>query len=160
MSTQTRDWGAPLWRILHSMAENIGFQTVPMLATDEANEMIFVLKFTEDIMPCLLCRNHYRMWKKKHPVDGFAAYKGEILRLMVREWLYNLHEEINHDRGVVSNLRLEDLTELYKNVSIGDEWNTYLQKIKKSSEMGLMKPGALANFNRHLVILRKLTGKI
>jgi hypothetical protein len=160
MSKQPREWGTPLWRILHSIAENIGFQKSSMLATDEANETMFILKFVEDIMPCLLCRKHYRLWKQKHPPETMSQFRGDTLREYVQDWLFRLHEEVNHQRGLESGVTKTDLRALYKDIAIGDEWAVYLDKIKLSQEMGLMKPGALQNFNRHLVILRKLIGKI
>lgn len=155
-----REWGTPLWEILHSMAENIGNQKSPLLAVDEANEIVFVLRFVEDIMPCALCRNHYRVWRQRFPLERLAKLRGEELRNEVRLWLYNLHENVNKDREVISNIVVEDLVTRYKGVDVGSQWDLYLQKIRTSKEMGLIKPGALQNFNRHLVILRKLTGKL
>ncbi len=48
----SRPWGPPLWKILHGIAEALGNQTIPMLATDEAHEIVFLLRDVEKIMPC------------------------------------------------------------------------------------------------------------
>ncbi len=154
-----KDWGHPLWQLLHGLAEYIGNQYIPMMAADEAHEIVFILKDIEKIMPCALCRAHYQTYRKTHSIDVFQQMRGYQLREAVRKWLYNLHEEVNTSREIQSNITLEMLPELYKSVDIKAQWGDFFQKIKLSTEVGLVSQRTLENFHRHLGILRKLLGK-
>lgn len=154
-----KDWGPPLWRILHGLAEYIGHQYIPMMASDEAHEIVFLLKDLEKIMPCALCRQHYQQYKKAHSIESFHNMRGYQLREAVRKWLYNLHEEVNQSREIQSNIALDQLAELYKSVDLKAEWAIFFNKVKLSTEVGLVSQSSLENFHRHLGLLRKLLGK-
>lgn len=55
-----KTWGPSLWKILHSITESLGNQTNNFVATDEKNEILFLLDLVDTIMPCALCQKHYR----------------------------------------------------------------------------------------------------
>lgn len=152
-------WGPPLWKLLHGLAEYLGNQYVPMMASDEAHEIVFILKDIEKIMPCALCRKHYQQYRKAHSIEHFHNMRGYQLRESVRKWLYNLHEEVNTSRDIQSNITLEMLPELYKSVDIRAEWGDFFNKVKLSTEVGIVSQNSLENFHRHLGLLRKLLGK-
>lgn len=154
-----REWGNPLWKILHSITESLGRQTSSMLSTDEAHEIVFLLRDLEKIMPCALCRKHYNAWRKDHPLEQLAALRGQMLREGVRKWLYDLHENVNRDRGIVSNITLEQIPDLYKSVDIRTEWGNFFEQMKASAEIGQVSQMVLQNFHRHLGVLRKLLGR-
>ena len=154
-----RDWGPPLWKVLHGITESLGNQKVSILSTDEANEMIFLLRDVEKIMPCALCRNHYHAWRKEHPLEQLATLRGPALREGVRKWLYNLHEQVNQDKKIESGITLEQIPDIYRQVDIRTEWGIFFQKMKASTEVGLVSQSVLENFHRHLGILRKLLGR-
>jgi hypothetical protein len=154
-----RDWGPLLWRILHGMAEYTGKQGTALLATDEVNEMIFCLRDLEHIMPCPMCRSHYRAWRKDHPLEQIAALRGSAFREAVRLWLYNLHENVNRQRDVVSNITISDCETLYMNIPIRDIWIEYGKIIQGSLYTRQVSLSALQNFTRHFTLFRKLVGK-
>lgn len=154
-----KSWGPPLWRILHGIAECLGNQSVPMLATDEAHEIVFLLRDVEKIMPCQLCRSHYHQWRKDHPLEQIDVLRGGALRVAVREWLYQLHEEVNRQRGIESGVSVDKLSEIYKSVDLKEAWNEFFTKIKVSTEIGLVSQTVLQAFHRRLGMLRKLLGK-
>jgi hypothetical protein len=154
-----REWGTPLWKILHSLAESLGRQSNTILAADEAHEMVFLLRDLEKIMPCQLCRAHYNAWRKAHGLEQLAVLRGVPLRDAVRKWLYDLHENVNKDRNIESGLQLTDLPDLYKPVDIRTEWGKFFELMKRSTEVGLVSQTILQNFHRHLGILRKLLGR-
>jgi hypothetical protein len=154
-----KDWGPPLWRLLHGLAEYLGNQNIPMMATDEAHEIVFILKDIEKILPCAICRAHYAAYRKSHSVESFHQMRGYTLREAVRKWLYTLHEDVNRDKSVQSNITLDTLPELYKSVDLKAQWAEFFQKIKLSTEVGLVSQSALENFHRHLGMMRKLLGK-
>lgn len=154
-----REWGNPLWKMLHSITESLGKQTNSMLSTDEAHEIVFLLRDLEKIMPCALCRKHYNVWRKDHPLEKLAALRGPSLREEVRKWLYDLHENVNRDRGLISGVTIEQIPELYKDIDIRTEWGKFFEQMKTSAEIGQVSQTVLQNFHRHLGILRKLLGR-
>lgn len=154
-----REWGPPLWKILHSLTESLGHQTNAILAGDEAHEMVFLLRDLEKVMPCQLCRAHYNAWRKAHPLEQVSPLRGPALRDTVRKWLYELHETVNRDRKIESGIRLEQIPELYKGIDIRTEWAKFFELMKASTEVGLVSQSVLQNFHRHLGILRKLLGR-
>jgi hypothetical protein len=154
-----REWGNPLWKILHSITESLGNQKNTILSADEAHEIVFLLRDLEKVMPCQLCRQHYNKWRKEHPLEKLSVLRGPALRDAVRKWLYELHENVNQDRKLESNITIEQLPELYKSVDIRTEWGKFFEQMKTSTEVGLVSQLVLQNFHRHLGILRKLLGR-
>lgn len=154
-----REWGPPLWKILHSLTESLGNQKNTIISTDEAHEMIFLLRDVEKIMPCALCRKHYNAWRKEHPLEQLAPLRGPALRDAVRKWLYDLHEHVNKGRAIESGITLEQIPSLYKEIDIRTEWAKFFELMKRSTEVGLVSQSTLENFHRHLGILRKLLGR-
>lgn len=154
-----REWGPPLWRLLHGITESLGNQKNSLMATDEAHEIVFLLRDVEKIMPCALCRNHYNAWRKSHPLEQIAQLRGPALRDAVRTWLFELHENVNQDRKISSGITLDQIPALYKGVDIRTEWAKFFELIKASTEIGLVSQTILQNFHRHLGVLRKLLGR-
>lgn len=157
MSSKT--WGPPLWALLHGIAECLGHQAIPMIATDEAHEIVFLLRDVEKIMPCQLCRTHYRDWRRRHPLEQIDALRGPLLREAVRQWLFELHEEVNTGRGITSGLTLEDMPRLYSSVDFKQTWGEFLTRVKLTTEIGLVSQSVLEAFHRRFGMLRKLVGK-
>jgi hypothetical protein len=155
----SKPWGPPLWKLLHGIAECLGNQSVPMLSTDEAHEIVFLLRDVEKIMPCQLCRNHYRQWRKEHPLEDIDKLRGYVLKTGVRQWLYDLHENVNKSRGIESGLALEQIPEIYKDVDLKNVWAEFYTQMKLSTEVGLVAQTVLQNFHRRFGMLRKLVGK-
>jgi hypothetical protein len=154
-----KTWGPPLWKILHGIAEALGNQSVPMLATDEAHEIVFILRDVEKIMPCQLCRNHYNQWRKEHPLEEIDKLRGPMLKIAVREWVYNLHENVNKTRLAESGITLEMIPDMYKDVDFKEAWSEFFLKVKASTEIGLVSQTVLQSFHRRLGMLRKIVGK-
>ena len=154
-----REWGPPLWKILHGLTESLGNQTNTVMATDEAHEIVFLLRDVDKIMPCALCRNHYNTWRKHHPIETLSKLRGPMLREAVRKWLFTLHEEVNARNEIVSGYTEEGLRDIYLTVDIRTQWAEFLINVKGSTEVGLVSQIALTNFHRHLGLHRKLIGR-
>ena len=106
----TSEWGPPLWRVLHTWAERLGRQTIPVMAADERRAWVNVLRAIESAMPCAKCRLHFKAWRLKHPYERFlTAYD---IRADAREWLWSLHQEVNAEKGA-TGLALDDLPVIY-----------------------------------------------
>lgn len=54
---------------------------------------------------------------------------------------------------------MEMLATTYKSIKISDEWLAFQKILTSMTAQGLLKPNSIKNFNRHLGILRKLTGR-
>lgn len=155
----TKPWGPALWKMLHGIAEALGNQPVPMLATDEAHEIVFLLRDVEKIMPCQLCRIHYHQWRKDHPIEELDKLRGYMLKTAIRQWLFDLHENVNLSRGIESGLTVEQMPELYGSIDFKEAWGDFYTKIRSSTEVGLVSQTVLQNFHRRFGMLRKLVGK-
>lgn len=79
----TREWGALLWTVMHSVAVIGG----PAITDVDWNELLMSLQTS---LPCPDCTAHYTAWLAAHP---FSAAD-------VRMWLLNLHNDVNARRGV------------------------------------------------------------
>jgi hypothetical protein len=145
--------------MLHGIAETLGNQSVPMLATDEAHEIVFLLRDVEKIMPCQLCRVHYRAWRTDHPLEEIDKLRGYMLKTGVRQWLYDLHEDVNRSRGIESGLTLEEVEEMYKSTDLKEAWADFFTKVKLTTEVGLVSQSVLQNFHRRYGMLRKIVGR-
>lgn len=145
--------------MLHGIAETLGTQSVPMLATDEAHEIVFLLRDVEKIMPCQLCRTHYRAWRTDHPLEEIDKLRGYMLKTGVRQWLYDLHEAVNRSRGIESELTVEQVEEKYKSIDLKEAWAEFFTKVKLTTEVGLVSQSVLQTFHRRYGMLRKLVGK-
>lgn len=141
------------------MAECLGNQSVPMLATDEAHEIVFLLRDVEKIMPCQLCRIHYREWRKDHPLEELNRLRGYMLKTGVRQWVYDLHEDVNRSRGLESGLTVDHMEDMYNQTDLKEAWAEFFTKVKLTSEVGLVSQTVLQAFHRRLGMLRKLVGK-
>lgn len=148
-----KDWGPHLWSVLHGVAEGLGNQTKPMLATDEANEFVFMLRKLGPILPCPLCREHYAGWLKEHRPENLLSFRGIPLREACRSWLYAVHNHANSSKNVPIPVKLEEVAELYKSTNIAGEWDLF------ETKLGLINKVAIKDFKRHLVTLRRLVGR-
>jgi len=151
------EWGPPLWRILHTLAEHLGRHTVPLLIADERRSSIQFFKALETVLPCEKCKKHYRAWRLKNPPEKFVA--GEELRVAVRNWLWALHSEINRENGVQTEPALEDMPALYGNYNktamLADVRLVY-SIFEKGIILRTVPPVALAVFKSSFELLRRI----
>lgn len=152
-----KEWGPFLWTALHGLAEKLGKQTVEIMASDEAREMVLVLRGVENIMPCEKCRKHYHEYLKKNPIDDFVQRRGEVLRQAVRLWLWKLHETVNERNGAIP-FSIEDLTPKYSSAPIAASFKELYIVLMTSIPQGLLASEAVKSFRRHVSLLRSLLG--
>ncbi len=161
---QTSEWGPPLWRVLHTLVEHLGRQPVPLLQIDESRAWASLLRTTEAIMPCAVCRNHYRDWRKQNPVEAFQdARAGDWLRETSRTWLWRLHEAVNRRRGLSEDqcVKAEAVEEMYKSRKSQDlqqDLDILLEVLKRGAMQRLLDGAHLLEWRRKLAFLRKLIG--
>jgi hypothetical protein len=148
------EWGPPLWRILHTLAERLGRQASPILVADETRLWAQLLKGVEAVMPCAICRGHYAAWKKAHPFQH-----GES-----RKWLWDLHEAVNARRGVAPEARVAfaDLTAIYgarrTRMDLQEDIRIFLAILQKAALTGAVDGGHVRVWKGVLATLRSLLG--
>ena len=154
---QIPEWGPHVWKLLHSMAERAGNS---VLEIDEIRAWINVLRLTEGILPCAMCRDHYREWRKSHPLEEFLGSRGVFFRDRVREWLWGLHDTVNGRNDVAEDARLplEGLSK-YRDVTSKELQDT-LQVIVKVFDKAVLYRQVNATYTvdwrRAVALLRKL----
>lgn len=89
------EWGPLLWTLLHGLAEKAGAPTSPMFAEDERRAWIHFFKETSDIIPCHVCKEHFRLYLKEHPVDELKNIPIQSMREWIRDWFWEVHEWVN-----------------------------------------------------------------
>jgi hypothetical protein len=156
---QNSEWGPPLWRILHTLAERVGKQTVLMLAQDETRAWIGLLQHVEGIMPCQMCRGHYRAWRTRRSLEGL--YGGSDAS---REWVWALHEDVNQRRGVTAEqgVPFARLTELYgpgrNRQEFQQDIDTLVAVLLRAAQQRLVDGGVVRDWQKRLGMLRRLVG--
>jgi hypothetical protein len=50
---------------------------------------------TSEIIPCHICKEHFRIYLKEHPVDAVKKMPTNQLRAYVRHWFWEVHEWVN-----------------------------------------------------------------
>jgi hypothetical protein len=113
----TEEWGPLLWKILHSLAEKVGSKSFD----EERREWNRLLTLTTDILPCTVCKAHYKEVIKANPIAPVLKMTPTEARLFLRTWLWTLHNEINVGNGK-PELPFDELPALYGETDIRDTY--------------------------------------
>lgn len=149
------EWGPVLWEMLHGAAEKIGRTPIKSIADDQRREMILVLRYVEVVMPCAMCRGHYKIWRTKNPIDrlpeDMVAFKAAV-----REWLFNLHQEINDTRELARVMTLGDLEDRYGSVNLKEKSTVFFGLMERALRLRIIESEPLKRFNTHFTYLMRL----
>jgi Erv1 / Alr family len=155
------EWGPPLWRILHTQAERLGRHVLPVLITDEQRAWIHFLKSLETAIPCQKCRQHYKAWRTKHPLERFATVRGDALRSLARSWVWGLHSEVNWENGKQEGEpKLEEMETLYgarSSQEIASDIKEVLRLFQQAIILRLLTPEPFHTFKQSLALLRRVS---
>lgn len=149
------EWGPLLWQMLHGCAEKLGRAPGHSIFLDQRREMIFILRDIENIMPCPMCRNHYREWRSKRPIDQFPETQAEF-REAVRRWLFELHEEVNHSRGFESGISFEQLGPMYSGYDLKELGKQFSFILNRALRLRALEREPVVRFNTHYAFLTRL----
>lgn len=105
-SPQTAIWGPALWMILHSSVERIGSAPLRSAPQEEIRLWSGLLSSLRYSLPCPLCKKHYHDFLNKHPVV-------EISKPFLRNWLFQLHSEVNQRNQKDTGITIENVSEIY-----------------------------------------------
>ena len=110
---ESAEWGPIAWDILHGLAERSGHLSNKLAQEDEKRHWIFLFESIEKMIPCTICREHYRVFLLGRPVKSIADSPYESLNPFVKKWFWTLHGEIYN-----GTFNYEDLTAKYGSVPI------------------------------------------
>lgn len=149
------EWGPVLWEMLHGAVEKLGRTPIKSIADDQRREMTLVLRYVEVVMPCAMCRGHYREYRTKHPIDrlpeDIQAYKNAV-----REWLFNLHQEITDAAGLARVMTVGDLADRYGSVNLKEKSTVFFGLMERALRLRVIESEVLKRFNTHFTYLMRL----
>jgi hypothetical protein len=79
-------WGSSGWVFLHCISNT--FPENPS-KTEKKQYIDFFISLS-NVLPCVLCRNHYKEWLKFHPIQKYVKNK-ELLK----NWIFMMHNYVN-----------------------------------------------------------------
>lgn len=126
------EWGPLLWCLLHGGVEKMGSTAIKSILDDQRREFLIVLKMVEGIMPCALCRNHFREYRMRYPIDKLPVDPVQF-KVAVRKWLFDLHEAVNDRNQAARILTIDMLPEKYSSLDL----------MEKSQELYILLDKAL-----------------
>lgn len=129
------EWGPLLWTILHALGERAGKPVSPIYAEDERRAWIHFFKDTGDIIPCHVCKEHFQIYLKEHPVDELKNIQHSAINNWVRNWFWEVHEWVNMTLGKPSFPK-EQLSS-YSRTDI----RTYLKRLDDPLKRAIMLSG-------------------
>jgi hypothetical protein len=128
---ETAHWGPILWQILHGLAERAErcFQPV-----EEIREWQKFIKLTGEMLPCDLCRNHFKEYSQQYPLTQMSTLQKGQVKPWIKNWLWHLHNEINTGSGKPEFL-YDDLESTYSNVDLTDQLYRLTPIVKKAIDL-------------------------
>jgi hypothetical protein len=153
------EWGAGAWQLLHGIAERIGNHSNHLLIQDERNELRLTLRHFWALLPCLKCQKHYKEWIiKNNPDSWIQGPFGSDLQDSMRNWVFNLHENVNKSRSVESGFTLEQMKPLYSAVSLKEKANGLKSFYQKGLDARTLKSEDWKVAWKHLDLLLRAIG--
>jgi len=123
-SPQTHQWGPALWMILHSSAERIGSIQVKYLQHEEHRLWTGLLSSLRYSLPCPQCKKHYQEYYSNHPIN-------EISYSFIRNWLFQLHNQVNSRNNKENSITIDNLGEIYSKPFHFSRYNGIVMKHMK-----------------------------
>jgi predicted nucleic acid-binding Zn ribbon protein len=90
MSTGPDTWGPHGWKFIHFIA--LGYPNNPDEKDKEKYKTFFYL--FGDMIPCVLCANHYKKNLEKINIDLYLNSKDDLIH-----WTILMHNEVNKSNG-------------------------------------------------------------
>lgn len=134
-SPQNHIWGPNLWMILHSSAERIGNPQHGRLQQEEPRLWIGLLNSLQYTLPCPLCKKHYTSFLNSNPISS-------VNREFIRNWLFNLHSNVNARISKEQTITIEKIPEIYgQPFNFSAHFSVVNEQMIKALRIGLMSRG-------------------
>jgi hypothetical protein len=159
--SQNAIWGPPLWKVLHILAEQTGKSKLKVIQEDEVRRWIQMMRAVEHVMPCALCRGHYKEWLVKHSLNNLLALRGQAFREGARKYVWQLHENVNTSKNISSGISLSDCEAMYTSFeTLQEALDKFSAYVQTQISAGRFKGEPLKEFRIQVTYLRKLTDSI
>lgn len=123
-------WGPQLWMILHSSAERIGIPKLSRLPQEESRIWSALLASLRFSLPCPQCKKHYTDYFSSTPITIINS-------INIRQWLYNLHCQVNSRTGKPNAITIEQIPELYnKPFNFTAHFSIVVEQMHKAVRVG------------------------
>ena len=106
------EWGPILWTLLHGLAEHAGKAVTPVFAEEERLTWISLFKLTAEIIPCHVCKEHFRIYLLEHPINQLKSLPLNQIAPWIKHWFWEVHEWVNMTLGKPS-FPEENLAKVY-----------------------------------------------
>lgn len=116
--------------ILHSATERIGTKSLNRLPQEESRIWTNLLGSLRYSLPCPLCKKHYTAYYASHPI---ATFNIDI----IRNWLYNLHNQVNEQTGKPNIITIDQIPEIYsKPFNFTAHFNIIVEQMGRALRVG------------------------
>jgi len=89
------EWGPIIWNLLHGLAEHAGKPVTPLFAEEERLTWISLFKLTAEIIPCHICKEHFRIYLHEHPITALKTMPPHEFPAWIKHWFWEVHEWVN-----------------------------------------------------------------
>jgi hypothetical protein len=115
--------------ILHSAAERIGMTHIK-LPQEELRIWTGLLSSLRHSLPCPVCKKHFTTYLSSNPIITFN-------REFIRNWLYNLHYQVNDRTEKSTTITIEQIPEIYsKPFNFSAHFRTVIEQMNKALRLG------------------------
>jgi len=122
-------WGPELWMILHSAAERIGTSHVK-LPQEELRLWTNLLMSLRFSLPCPICKKHFTVYLLSTPIKTFN-------REFIRNWLYNIHCQVNDRTEKRVEITIDQIPEIYsKPFNFSAHFSTVSDQMNRALRLG------------------------
>lgn len=128
-------WGPHLWFVLHTITFNYPVQPN---SDDKRNYKNFLLSL-QYILPCNICRKHYKRHIHEHPPNKALKNRDSFIK-----WMIDLHNEVNGETGKKSTYTYKEIINKYEKI--------YNMKINNNIDNNEIKENNL-NRNYQIILL-------
>jgi len=146
-----KEWGPTLWKIIHIVSEQLGKNTNIIMQKDEMTYYKAFQRKVYYILPCKICRIHYKEYMKNIKDIEYADFKKHS-----KIFYLNLHNELNI-RNSSNQFTFEEL-DTYKQYT-KDDLNKILTEFttlyRKYTNLKYITYDEFKDFNRILILLRR-----
>lgn len=129
-SPQNHIWGPNLWIILHSCTERIGNSPVKKLPQEESRLWQGLLASLRFSLPCPQCKKHYTEYFSANSLPF-------ITKEAVRNWLFNLHCQVNSRTDKPNTITIDKISEIYnKPFNFGHHFGIVSEQMTRALRLG------------------------
>lgn len=139
--TDAEDWGPVMWKYLHCLIQRIGHSGNPIMDTDQANYLEFMLQNLGAVVPCQECQAHASLYIASTPVPTLRGLYGHNLRRTAQVWLFNFHNAVRNRKGQPIEIHnLEELEQKYADCFVAQcEFSMLTQSVAFAVRFGWVR---------------------